>query len=213
MLNEENIKKLREELIKSLKQYQSKEKIKLNISGDILDRLIFDYYKSEDKKRIAFDFNLIKKLDLTDALFDKVNVQNIDFTGSKGVKINPQIVYKKSLYSTKLADVEIVGTFDETDVRYTNFKGSKGAKINPQTVHLQSLLGTMLTDVEIVGSLDFSILIDTDFTGSKGGKISISRLECFAHNIKGLESLEIIDDKEYMEVAEEIRRILKPNNR
>ncbi len=179
MLNEENIKKLREELIKSLKQYQSKEKIKLNISGDILDRLIFDYYKSEDEKRIAFDFNLIKKLDLTDALFDKVNVQNIDFTGSKGVKINPQKVYGRSLKKTKLTNVEIIGSLDGVDVRHTDFTGSKGTKITPQKVYAKSLYSTKLADVEI----------------------------------KGLESLEIIDDKEYMEVAEEIRRILKPNNR
>ena len=117
------------------------------------------------------EFNNIKKPDLSGVCFDNIDVRSFDFTGCKGVKINPREVLGRSLENTKLNGVEIIGSFDGVDIECTDFTGSKGAKINPQTIEVKNLRGTELSGVEIIGSFDGVNIERTNFTGSKGAKI------------------------------------------
>jgi len=149
MINEIELQKLREELRLGLRKYNGIDKIRFDMSHEMLEKLIF-LQDEEGRKTFAFDFNLIKKIDLGGVSFDDASVEYVDFTGSKGAVINPQTVYGKSLLGAKLADAEIKGTFDGVNIRGADFTGSKGeAVINPQTVFLGSLVGTTLSDVKL----------------------------------------------------------------
>ena len=117
------------------------------------------------------EFNNIKKPDLSGVCFDNIDVRSFDFTGCKGVKINPREVLGRSLENTKLNGVEIIGSFDGVDIECTDFTGSKGAKIDPQTIRNKNLSGITLSDAEIIGPFDGVDIRFTDFTGSKGAKI------------------------------------------
>lgn len=117
MISEYVIRNVRSYLERSLFEYDKEDKIVLNVSKKLLNRLLF-----EDNK-IAFDFEQIKKLNLSDACFDGKCVMGLDFTGSKGARINPQKVMNKSLYKTTLTDAQIIGSLDGVDVEKTNFDG------------------------------------------------------------------------------------------
>lgn len=96
LLDIEFIEKLRKDLVSELLKYEGNEKIKLDLSIEELEDLIFTFNCSGARK-IAINFELIKKLDLSGVSFDNVDIRHLDFTGSKGVKINPQTVYNKNL--------------------------------------------------------------------------------------------------------------------
>lgn len=192
MLAEEQIQDLRNNLIKKLTHYSGKEKIKLDIPDNVLDQILFDGPRRN--KQIAFDFELMKKLDLSNVSFDNLFCieEGLNFTGSKGAKINPQIIFYDYLKNSILCDVEFTGSFDGVDVSGANFTGSKGAKINPQTIENKSLENTVLCDVEFNGPFDSVNICGADFTGSKGAKICVKNNQ--QDNINGakLEDVEII---------------------
>ena len=148
------------------------ERIKFNADKELVEAILFDKEK-DGEKRIAYCFkNVLNKFDFTGISFDNVDITSTDFTGSKGVKINPQTILNKFFYNTKLCDTEIEGSFDDVIVyHYTDFTGSKGAKINPQTLGRKDLVGIKLCDTEIIGSFAGVDIRNTDFTGSKGAKI------------------------------------------
>lgn len=111
--------------------YNDIEKTNFNIYPSDLGKVIFEKIKDRERRDLRiFTFDpvlipfLMKVVDFTGVSFDDVDVRCIDFTGSKGVKINPKTVYDKSLWGTKLSDVEIVGSFDGVDTRETDFTGS-----------------------------------------------------------------------------------------
>lgn len=163
LLADEHIQELRKGLINLLKEYKGDEKIKLNIPHELLEMLIFNV--GINYKCFSFNFELIKKLDLTDVLFDNVDIRGLDFSDSKGVKINPQTIYERNMFCTVLKDVEITGSLDYVYIRCTNFAGSKGAKINPQTIYNRNMSGAVLRDAEIIGPLDDICITDTNFDG------------------------------------------------
>ena len=137
MTTYEEIVKLRQVLKEKLINYQGNKKIKLDIPEKLLEQIIFvnDIYKN---KILALDFDLIKKLDLTNVSFDGVCIANLDFSNSLGVKINPQTVYQKDLQYTVLNGVTFTGVFDGSKIVGANFKGSINTLINPQTIYLKS---------------------------------------------------------------------------
>lgn len=114
----------------------------------------------------------MKKLDLSDVSFDNVDIRSENFAVSKGVKINPQTVWKKDISGTILEGVEIIGGFDGCDIRYANFAGSVGAVINPQTIMGKSFNFTKLKDVTFNDSFDGCDIRKTNFTGSHGAVIN-----------------------------------------
>jgi uncharacterized protein YjbI with pentapeptide repeats len=130
------IEKIRKELEEELKQYDiEKGHIHLNIPSKVLEQIIFKYNKVRDCLEFAFDFEQIKKLDLSSISFDDVKVFNKDFSNSKGVKINPQTVHEKNLMNTVLKDVEIIGLFDDVKIVGASFKGSTGAYIDLRIIY------------------------------------------------------------------------------
>ena len=165
-MEKKNIESLRVLLIEKLKEYKkSNEKghIKLNIDKQIFRQILFE------DNQFAIPNNLWKLLDLSGVSFDGVKISYIDFTGSKGVVIDPQKVYDKNLFDTKLAGVEIKGSFDGVNIMKTDFTGYKGEVVmDPQKVYKKSLRGTKLANVEIKGLLDDVDVVGADFTGSNG---------------------------------------------
>lgn len=178
MLSEKFIEQLREELKENLQKNYKKLKnkhIKLNIQPELLEKLIFKSAGYRCKK-LAISIELLKMLDLTGVSWDCVDIQEIDFSNTKGVKINPQEVFLKSLSNTKLCDVKIIGKFDYVYISGTDFTGSKGAKIDPQKVFFRNLQGTKLCDAKIIGKFDAVDISGTDFTGSKGAIVQLDNV-------------------------------------
>ena len=134
----------------------------LDCSKELLDRIVFDYRakfpNGDTYKDIFYEFFKLKsKIDFDGVSFDGAIVAQRDFTGSKGIKINPQTIFFKSLLLTVCSGVEFIGPFDGVDLCCTDFTGSKGAKINPRTV---GLCYTDCRDVEFVDSFDEVIIDD-----------------------------------------------------
>lgn len=135
---------------------------KLDCSKELLDRIVFDYRakfpNGDTYKDVFYEFFKLKsKIDFDGVSFDGAIIAQRDFTGSKGIKINPQTIFFKSLSLTVCSGVEFIGPFDGVDLCCTDFTGSKGAKINPRTVGLRY---TDCRDVEFVDSFDEVIIDD-----------------------------------------------------
>jgi uncharacterized protein YjbI with pentapeptide repeats len=195
VMYEYQLEELRKELIRKLEEYTDNKKIKLNIESKEIEELIF--IKHSEYIAEAFDFELIKKLDLTGVSFEQVCIEDVDFTGSYGVQINPQTVYNKNCRDTKFCDVEIVGSFDGVCIIDANFKGSKGAQINPQRILNKNCSRVVFRDAKIIGSFDDVSIIGADFTGSYGAKINpqtIYNRNCMFVNFCDVELIEPLDD-------------------
>ncbi len=169
---------IREELVKILEHYNSKEHLLYDIDYEIYRKILLN----KEDNSFAIDFNLVKKLDLSNFSFDNVNIRFLNFKGSKGVKINPQKVYNKDLSYCILEGAEVEGSFDDALIYYTNFKGTNGIEINPQKVRGKNLAGAVLTDTTITGSFDGTYIRGTEFTGSKGAIIDIGKI--YLNNIE-----------------------------
>ena len=143
----------------------------IDCSKESLDRIIFDRSIYNGKCIFHVLFRLKSRIDFDGVSFDGANISEADFTGSKGVRINPQTLCSKNL-SGKYTDVEFIGPFNNVDISSADFTGSKGAKINPQTIYAKDLYSTVCSDVEFTGSFDGVNLCCTDFTGSKGARIN-----------------------------------------
>ena len=126
---EEKIKLLRDRVVEELSKVGEGEHVLLNYDPYILSLLIFD--REYEFKKFALPREILMKIDFSNVSFDNFNVEGVDFTGLYNVKLNPQFLYKKSIYNTKLNGVTFIGSFDETEIRYADFTGSIGAHINP----------------------------------------------------------------------------------
>lgn len=147
MMDKKYVEKLRNELAKELYNYYGTEKIKFDLTKEELEDIIFEY-ENPKKKKMAFNFTLIKKIDLSGVDFTNVDISGLNFNGSKGVQINPQTVYNKDLSDVTATDVEFIGSFDDVLIVKSDFTGSKGARIDDDTA--KKITGSCnLTDVEI----------------------------------------------------------------
>ncbi len=181
IINKKNkkINSARNKLLDILEKFNGDEKIQLGLSPQQLAALLFEK-NPVTKSRMFFikpATEIIKKIDLTGLSFDGIDITDIDFTGSKGVKINPQTVYKKRLVGVVLKDVDLVGSFDKTYLCYVDFTGSRGAEIDPQKVLGKRFTYNKLTDVKIIGSFDDVCIIGNDFTGSDGARINPQKIQ------------------------------------
>lgn len=176
-------------------KYSNTEKLKITLPPKLLENLIFvrKNINGDCYLEPAFDFNLIKKLDLTNASFDNVDIRCLDFTGSYGVVLDPQKVYQKSVIKTILASTKIVGDFDDVIVTFADFTRSHGAKIKPEKVASKDLSYTKLCDVEFTGTFDNCNIIGSDFTGSRGAVINPQTIhnKDLSHTV--LSDAEVID--------------------
>ena len=205
-LNEEKICELRNELMKVLISHHGEDKIKFDMPVKYLEQLIFDTDKRGVKSFVT-SFNYIKKIDLTDVCFDDVSVSHKDFTGSKGVRINPQKVKDKNFWETILTDVEIIGSFDGATLYKTNFKGSKGAKVDVQKLGTKRIVGVNFADAMVIGTFEGVELEYVDFTGSIGTKMEYCYSKQFTNC--NFTDVEFYDDDVYMAIKNAITKELK----
>ena len=162
MLDSKHIIELRTVLKDELENYHGKEHIKLSIDRKLLKDILID------NKQFAIDFELVKKLDLTGFIFYNIDVSGLDFTGSKGVKINPQTIRNKDMHLCKLNGVTIKGSFDDVLIIGTDFTNSKGARINPETVAYKNISCCKLTDARIMNDVKNVCIAGADFSGCIG---------------------------------------------
>ena len=151
--NANAIKELKEFFIDTLKDYEGKPILLKEMDPKLLKEIIFEHVSPEAVKALMLEVvnslsssktnalpeynivghyycgntweNLKRKIDLSNVSFDNVDVELVDFTGTKGVKLNPQKVYDKSLYGAKLNGVEIIGNIDGVETHLTDFSGAK----------------------------------------------------------------------------------------
>lgn len=183
---------------------------KLDCSKELLDRIVFDYRakfpNGDTYKDVFYEFFKLKsKIDFDGVSFDGAIIAHRDFTGSKGIKINPQTIFFKDFLFTACSDVEFIGPFDGADIRFADFTGSKGAKINPQTICGKKLCGTKCADVEFIGPFDGADISIADFTGSKGAKINLQTV--YGIGIKVCSDAEFTDS--YERVEKNIKKLIK----
>lgn len=133
-LTSDEINLLRKTLFLILDEYNVLESghLSLDTSPEVLEKLIFNlswdpYGKVSMEPFDTYmgqgEMGLIKKLDLTGVNFSKVNVQCINFTGSKGVIIQPQNVWQRSLDEAVLTDTKLVGSLNGVSTLRTVFVG------------------------------------------------------------------------------------------
>lgn len=192
-----NIEKLRYLLEKELKKYKGEDHIKLNVDHQLLEEIIFKE-KNDDCKVLAMDFELIKKLDLTGVSFDKVRIDGLDFTNSKGVVINPQTVYEKRLTHTTLdKGVTVKGSFYKARVLGFNVNGAQGVVINPQHVYNKVLLEGSYKGAKFEGDFRGVDIRNCNFEGSSNAIINprdVARLDCVGVNFKDTTIVGNFDD-------------------
>ena len=172
---------------------------KLDCSKELLDRIVFDYRakfpNGDTYKDVFYEFFKLKsKIDFDGVSFDGAIMTQRDFTGSKGIKINPQTIFFKDFLFTACSDVEFIGPFDGADIRSADFTGSKGAKINPQTICGKKLCGTKCADVEFIGPFDGADISFADFTGSKGAKINPQTVGLRCTNCRDVKFVDSFDE-------------------
>lgn len=175
-LSSEEIKDIRKLIVDAASNIDSSSGKRLKLSDidcskELLDKIVFDNFKTQWSGTYKTIFNELKKLmskiDFDGVSFDSALINSTDFTGSKGVKINPQTIFFKNLSNTVCSGVEFIGPFDGVDLFYTDFTGSKGAMINPQTIHNKNLCGTVCTDAKFTGPFDdVKINDETSLDGS-----------------------------------------------
>ena len=143
-LSSEEIKEIRKLIVDTASNIDSSSGKRLKLSDidcskELLDKIIFDHFKTQSGdtyKDVFYEFFKLKsKIDFDGVSFDGAIIAQRDFTGSKGIKINPQTIFFKSLLLTVCSGVEFIGPFDGVVLCCTDFTGSKGAKINLQTVY------------------------------------------------------------------------------
>lgn len=163
------INSIRQLLIEELKDYEG-EPIKLDlneISGiDGLESLIFKDYVDSNKKNvkiIAFSYDVLRKLDLSNVSFDGVAIDNYDFTGLTGVKINPEKVWEKDLINCIFNGVEFIGGFKGCRISRCDFTGSKGAVIDP---YMRVMSDCKFSGVRFLDNWVGTDVSRCDFTGS-----------------------------------------------
>lgn len=113
-------------------------------------------------------------------MFKGCDLSYMDFTGSYGAIVNPQVIYKKSLINTNLTDALLVrgASFDDCYVTGTTFSG-QDISLNPQTLRNKTIEHCHFNGVEFIGDdemfKDIRIL-DNDFTGSKNAIIDVNAI-------------------------------------
>ena len=191
---EEKIKLLRERLIKELSDVEEGIHVELEYDPVILQVLLFEdadtkglsmKSTSSHGNKFALPRELLTKIDFSNVIFDNFKADYFDFTGLYNVRLDPQILYGKSLVGATLNGVRFVGSFCNTYIRKANFKGSIGARINPSKLErnysivgrpsLKHLENCIFEDVTFTDIIDCSycLIERTNFTGSKNSRIKI----------------------------------------
>jgi len=85
---------------------------KLNVRSEIAEEILFNIDEI-GMKTFAFPLELMKKVNFEGISFENFFAYGIDFTGFKGISLDPQKVFDKNLSYSNLNGVTIVNTFDD----------------------------------------------------------------------------------------------------
>jgi len=153
---------VRKEIINIMSKYDKRRPpIKLDVDGELLQQILFENCIDITTNKPFYDFlslfereGIYEKIDFSNIPLNNVLLDGKNLSKYKGVKIDPQVIYGKSLVETICAGAEFVGSFDDVCVVATDFRGSRGAKVDPQTIRNQDFLLTKWNegDIEFVGS-------------------------------------------------------------
>ena len=115
-MEKETIYLIRAGLKQELENYVGNSaKIKLN--NKTVEEILFNVDEI-GMKTFAFPIELMKKINFEGISFDNFFAFGFDFTGFKGVSLDPQKVFDKDLSYANLNGVTIINTFD--DVKLDN---------------------------------------------------------------------------------------------
>ena len=144
----------------------------LGYEDEFLNEILFEENEKGGKTFSKEILPVLTKIDFTSVDFGGFFCRDYDFSKLKGVEINPQRVYNKSLYGAKLRGVKFIGPFDEVDIVTAKFTGSIGAKIDPEKILKKEIHYTDCCDVEFIGSFESLKISFVSFKGSKGAVIN-----------------------------------------
>lgn len=95
---------------------------RIRLESDILEELLFNVDEN-GMKTFAFPVELMKKINFEGISFDSFFAYGFDFSGFKGVSIDPQKVYDKNLSFSNLNGVRVINTFDDVNLEGINSDG------------------------------------------------------------------------------------------
>lgn len=120
-MEKELVKLIRVGLKQELENYEGKPK-KFNIQSELAEEILFDIDEI-GMKTFAFPLELMKKVNFEGISFDGFLAIGFDFTGFKGISIDPQKVFDKNLSYANLNGVTIINTFDDVLLVGTQSEG------------------------------------------------------------------------------------------
>lgn len=95
---------------------------RIRLDSGIIEEVLFDIDEN-GMKTFAFPVELMKKVNFEGISFDGFFAYGFDFTGFKGVSIDPQKVYDKNLSYSNLNGVRVINTFDDVNLEGINTEG------------------------------------------------------------------------------------------
>lgn len=168
------INEIRKILIEELEKHEG-EPVLLPLEPHVLQEIIFDVVLPTKCKEFSLNLkSVLKKIDFSNVPFNDVYLRLCNFEGLKGIKINPQVVYKKDLSNCKFNGVTFAGSFDGTICSNADFTGSTGVIINPQKIANKNLCKSKLSGVKFIGKFNDVLVMNADFTGSEGAIINLA---------------------------------------
>ena len=160
------VRRIRNYLSSKLEKYEG-EPIKLDI--DNLDEILFS--DSDTGRRFAIPVEIAKKIDMIGVSFDEFYASGFDFSGFKGVEIDPNKLYEKQFLSTNFAGVTFTEEFDNCSFEEVSFAGSKGAVIKPSNNVILS--GNNFKNVTFTGAISSGDITYCSFEGSNNAVINL----------------------------------------
>lgn len=166
---------VRKTFVDIISKYNGKEPLKLDLDGVLLQQILFEVCSNVNEQKQFYIFwepfknnHIYEKLDFSNIPLDNVCLDEEDLSKYNGVKIDPQVIWNKSLVGTICRGVEFVGSFDDACIVATDFRGSRGAKIDPQKVRGQDFLMTQYNsgDIEFIGT--FNNCVNMNYNSSRG---------------------------------------------
>lgn len=112
----------REQLYYELTHYDKKNKSKIRLQDELIERIIFNV-DDDLRKSFVFPDRLMKNIDFTDISFDNFDFRGFDAIGFYGITINTDNIYNKDLSYSILRGVSIIGSIDGINIEGTDFSG------------------------------------------------------------------------------------------
>ena len=110
-MEKELIEEIRKVFKHELESYEGEPR-KLNVQSEIAEKILFNVDEN-GMKTFAFPLELMKKVNFEGISFNGFFAYGFNFTGFKGISLDPQKVYDRDLSYANLNGVTIINTFDD----------------------------------------------------------------------------------------------------